>query len=367
MSDFKKGDLVQGPRGYVLSFIKYGNEYKELIDVGDENLNYLTTWYSEDCRPYRDPAPVIEAARQVYSGFLCECALDDRMLSLSLALDCYSSLGVQPNTDVETIKGRSDEDVVEYKWLAMSEKRGATTSFKKPDWDPKKCVWDLLNSVITDPPAFLKPGQLWELVKPTFCELFEVDSHEYEFWNGYWWHKVEDHSTGTKPTADASLRKAALALCDYIDNSQARCMPPFNTMSADLRAEVEKPAIVDAGLYEAAKEVVYEWEQKGCPITSLGCSCADLRDSVNNSKPAETFQDFWDRVIDKADNDARISNVTMNYMYKHCMDAWDKPKECGEWCEHYDKVQAASVCYSCRSFYPTYGMPGCPHAEEEEK
>ena len=131
---------------------------------------------------------------------------------------------------------------------------------------------------------------------------------------------------------------------------------------------------VDAGLYEAARKVcrtavpLLGFSEKRVTIETLG----NLEKALDNSKPAETFQDFWDRVIDKTDSDVRISNVTMNYMYKHCMYAWDKPKECGEWCEHY--VESEDVCLivgldektstirikNIKS-NPNYGMPGCPH------
>ncbi|MES1923286.1 hypothetical protein MHBO_004835, partial [Bonamia ostreae] len=131
---------------------------------------------------------------------------------------------------------------------------------------------------------------------------------------------------------------------------------------------------VNAGLYEAAKEVVNLFVYDANSIGDKPRAIELLSDALANSKPAETFEDFWDRVIDKTDGDTRISNVTMNYMYKHCMDAWDKPKECGEWCEHWQEWKDlegsgasetlfvdVQYCFVAEEFNPTYGMPGCPH------
>lgn len=189
MYKFKKGDLVQHvPSGCIVPYVD-GCEGFSVIFRNSTSREPVLKW--DNCRPAPDYSKLIEAAKAIsdlyknhYANYkMIDCKFPKLLRDMGNAI-----------ADLESSKEP------EYKWLARNfeSPRGWFFTKRPTHEDAWLSKGDARAKNIT-PPAFLKPGQLWERLGAVQPDMFNTErigigSNKVYQWQGHWWRLVEDHS-----------------------------------------------------------------------------------------------------------------------------------------------------------------------------
>jgi hypothetical protein len=329
---YKKGDLVRHKLGYVAQCINVncGDDYVRVTIpiTNNPSIDYLTGWWPlEDCKPYVDPTPVIEAVKKACAEWNTEMEYP----STSIVGNIIKAFQAYDSATCEASPAPAD-DLGNFKWLAMDNDVGCEIREERPVWDEKSGEWcGQYGEYIYDNPDWCKPGQLWERgERASLPDGHMIRCPEEWTWRGYWWRLVADHSKefeGKQPV-NADLFRAVTEFIKALDTPSDDFVPGEYTMN--------------------------------------------LRKALANStpvEPQEPFEVYWEKVIVLLENKG-IGRTMLNLFYEAARGAYcsstppQEQPECGT-CEHH-RSALGRYCREVDCWDPHHGMPGCVYKRRKD-